>query len=262
MKKNLLVFPVFVLLLISCERGDLQVGNVYPATYYRIPSDILTQSRSTFALKNRYIASSLNEYGFCDYLDELLTVDSPPVSDALTSKEAIEAVKSFVARNKSETGINNPEDIKFYSISSETQSGGATGWHLKSFNQRVGTVEVVNTEIIFHITNGEITGCIGNWYPEIYIPEHFNTDQAGAKNSLTGKVVTHYSIAGIPYNVTITREDLDQSTVIVKILPVEKDGRIELTVNWLVNLPAPVYFNIYIDVMTGEINGQEPTIIS
>jgi hypothetical protein len=262
MKRTLLVFPVFVLLFISCERADLQVGNVYPSAYYKVPSDILLQLRSSFALKNKYIISSLNEYGFCDFLNDPLAVDQPPVLNPLTIEGAIEAVKSFAAANKSETGINHPEDLNFYSISSGVQFGDAIGWHLRSLNQRVGTIEVAHSGITFHITNREITGCTGNWYPEIYIPEHFNIDQARAKTSLIGKVVTHYSFAGTPYNVTIIRDDTDQSTISVEILPVEKDGRIDLTVNWLINLPAPVYYKIYVDVMTGEINGEEPTIIS
>jgi hypothetical protein len=56
--------------------------------------------------------------------------------------------------------------------------------------------------------------------------------------------------------------DIDKSTIGLKILPITADDKIELRVAWLINIPGPVYYKIYVDVMTGEIIGQEPTIIS
>lgn len=84
-------------------------------------------------------------------------------------------VKNFVSRNRSETGVENPNDLNFTQISSSSGYNGAIGW---------------------------------------------------------------------------------------SILPVNNDDMIELRVGWLFNIPGPVYYKIYIDVMTGEIIGQEPTIIS
>jgi hypothetical protein len=260
MKKHLFKILPLVLLIAGCKKTD--INSAYPTTYELIASTPLAQLRTAFASKNRYMVSSVNEYGFCDYLDDLLTVESPPILNPLTRSEAIEVVKSFVSKNRAETGIINQDDLGFYSIPSGSQYGGATGWHLKSFTQRYDTIEVINTVIIFHITNREVTGCVGNWFPEIYIPEKFNISQTSARASLLDKTVTHYSIAGTPNYVTISNADISKSTVRIKILPVKKDNIIRLTVNWLIELPAPVYYKIYVDVMTGEINGEEPTIIS
>lgn len=74
--------------------------------------------------------------------------------------------------------------------------------------------------------------------------------------------MTHYDIAGKPYYVKITTADLEKSTSKLKIYPIKDAKKIELRVTWEINIPTPVYYKIYIDVMTGEIIAKEPTIIS
>jgi hypothetical protein len=49
--------------------------------------------------------------------------------------------------------------------------------------------------------------CIGNWYPEIFIPTEFNVNQTKAKADLIGKVVTHYRFEGPKYTVAISEAD-------------------------------------------------------
>jgi hypothetical protein len=261
MTRSLFYLFLFALLMVSCERVSLPVDSEYPTTYYVIRPSLLSQLRSNFATKNRYMVTSVNEFGFCNYLDDLLHVDSPPILTPLTKPDAIEVVKSFVSNNKFETGINNPDDLAFYNISSGSGYGGAIGWVLKTVNQKVDTIEVLNSVILFHLTNREITSCLGNWFPTIYIPKKFNFSQTSAKYSLINHVVTHYSIAGVPSHMTISKTDVDQSTMTLKILPVQEDDRIELSVNWQIYIPGVSYI-IYVDVMTGKINGEEPTIIS
>jgi hypothetical protein len=112
------------------------------------------------------------------------------------------------------------------------------------------------------IKNREIEYCIGNWYHNIYVPKSFNFDQDKAKAILVNKVVSHTTIGGQQYNVTISATDLNSSITKLKILPLTTDDKIELRVSWQINIPGPVYYKIYVDVMTGDIIGEEPTIIS
>jgi hypothetical protein len=116
--------------------------------------------------------------------------------------------------------------------------------------------------ILIHLTNGIVTSCYGNWFPEIFIPTEFNVNQTKAKADLNGKVVSHYTFGGTEYSVTISKTDIDKSTIGLKVIPIETDDKIELRVCWQIHIPGPVYYIIYVDVMTEAIIGQEPTIIS
>ena len=104
--------------------------------------------------------------------------------------------------------------------------------------------------------------CAGNWYPEVYIPGHFNIDRDKAKSSLLNHIVWNSTIAGVPYSATVTAASLAASTTRLVILPLITDDKIELRVTWQINIPGPVYYIIRVDVMTGEIVSEEPTIIS
>lgn len=260
MTRHLFKFLSVALLIVSCEKHNVDPN--YPTTLKVVPSATLSQMRESFSSKNRYLVTSVNEFGFCDYLDDLLPVGTPPVHNALTESEAIEIVKNFASNNAFETGVKNLNDLTFSKKSTDTRYGGAIGWHFKSSYQKVDTIEVLYSLILFHITNGEMTSVVGNWFPDIYIPKQFNIDQEKAKASLVGKVVSHSNFAGQAYYVTISKTDIDKSTPGLKIVPIKTDEKIELRVGWLINIPGPVYYKIYVDVMTGDIIGQEPTIIS
>jgi Zn-dependent metalloprotease len=227
-----------------------------------LPPETLSQMRTSFASKNIYMTSSLNEFGFCDYLEDPLAVATPPVRDPLTESEAVEIVRNFVSKNKSETGVENPDDLTFSQISSTTGYAGIVTWHVRTSHQEVDDIEVMYSGIICHITNREVTCCVGNWYPDIYIPEKFNISQTKAITDLIGKTVSHYTFGGDVYYVTISKADIEKSTINLKILPITSDDKIELKVAWLINIPNPVYYQICVDVMTGEIIGEAPTIIS
>jgi len=260
MTKHLLKFLLIAFLFISCEKDNFD--STYPTTFKVIPSETISQMRTSFSSNNKYLTTTLDDFGFCGYSGDPLIVDSPPIQELLTESGAIDLVKNFVSENRSETGVENPDDLHFIQISPSSGYNGAIGWYLKTSYQKVDTIQVMYSEIIFHITNREVTFCIGNWFPNIDIPRNFNFNQNKAKTLLINKVVSHYTIAGQPYYVTISKSDLDNSTIGLKILPITTDDKIELRVGWLFNIPGPVYYKIYIDVMTGEIIGQEPTIIS
>jgi len=251
------------ILAVSCEKDvEYYIPKNYPTTFNKLSSSSLSQMRASYALKNPYMTSSINDFGFCDYVGDPLNVGTPPLQNSITQSEATEIVRKFVSNNSSETAVKNPNDLTFYQVSTTTGYGGAIGWHFKTANQKVDTIEVLYSMILIHLTNGVVTSCYGNWFPEIFIPSEFNVSQPKAKADLIGKVVSHYTIAGTEYSVTISNTDLANSAIGLKVLPIENEDKIELQVCWQINIPAPVYYIIYVDVMTGKIIGQEPTIIS
>lgn len=256
------VFPIaFLLALISgCEKDD--ISSAYPSIYPRLPSATLEKMRSSFTARNPFISSSLNDFGFCDFYGDLSNVAIPPKNGPVTEQIAIETAVNFIKTNKKETGVYNPNHLSFCEISSDTIYDGSVMWHLRSENQKYDTIEVLYTSIVLHLTNGYVTSCYGNWYPEINVPHTLRISRDNAKTKLVGKTVTHYTFSGAKYYVNITKNNLDACSVNLKILPLASEGKIELRVCWVIDIPDPIYYKMYVDALSGEIVQTEPTIVS
>lgn len=260
MKKLIKILLVFSTLLQGCAKDN--VSKDYPTTLKKKSANVISQMRTNYFNRNQYVTSSLNDYGFCELGSDSLSVGNPPYIGAITKSEATDIVKTFVSENMGETGVENPDELYFSQASIDTGYGGALIWALRSVNQKIDTIEVINTKILFQVINGKVTLCYGNWYPQIYIPKKFTVSTAQAKALLNGRVVSHYTFAGDQYSVTISKSDLDKSSVHLKIVPEESKDEIKLHVCWQINIPAPVSYMIYVDVMTGAVIGQESTVIS
>lgn len=258
MIKKLSILLIITLFIAGCGKSDLE--STYPTVYKKITTATLAQLREAFAQKNIFLASSLNEFGFCGYAGDLRTPSANPYPQKLTRAEAIALVKKFVSENPTATGVRNADELKFTQVDSYTGYNGALFWSLLSSDQKIGLVDVVYSKIRFVIKNNTVQLCVGNWFPDIYIPERFTIDQKEARSLLVNRVVSHYTWAGVRH-VKITTEDLNKSVVILKILPVKTDDKIELRVVWQVNIPNPVYYLINVDVETGEIVAERPTVI-
>lgn len=263
MNKPLIVIILGLFLLSSCEKYDIPAD--YPTTYSRLSPSEYNQKVISYAAKNNYISSSLDEFGFCgfpDTYDDIVIGETPPNQGDFTQSEAIEIIKYFVSNNSSETGIKNPSDLTFPKMSFSTGFNNSLKWYCTGSSQKIDTIEVLYSNIIFHVTNKEISWCVGNWYPEIFVPSEFNISQTKAKSILNKKEVYHSTIAGDKYSVKITQKDLEESKVRLKIYPNLENDKIQLRVCWEINIPGPVYHRMYVDVITGDVVGQVPTIIS
>jgi hypothetical protein len=260
--KLILLLP-FVAFLGSCENHEnheISDDLSYPTTIERLSETTLLQMRNDFAQENPYISSTLNQFGFCHLGESYKEVTT---TDSMSKEEAIAAVKDFVARNPIYTGVKNPDDLRFRDISKSTGYGNAIFWHFKTENQIINNTEVLNTQIFFQIQNRTLTSCYENWYPNIYIPQKFNFDSEKAKSTLLGKEIVHYDYFGQPYVAgTVTAELLEASSAKLIIFPIRTEDKIELRVTWEINIPQPIYNIFCIDVMTGEIVSDTPTIIS
>ncbi len=107
----------------------------------------------------------------------------------------------------------------------------------------------------------KVISCQGNWYPEIYVPRDFNINEDLAKRFLINRTVTHIGMAGNPIDLKITLESLQKSTTSLVVVPIENEDQIEIHVAWKIWVDQ-VSFILYVDVMTGEVIRQEPTLIS
>jgi hypothetical protein len=260
---NYLIITAMILgtVLVSCDKPNEETDEkdlMYPTTIYRLSEEMLLQKRNDFAQRNPNVYTSLNQFGFC----AMLTPSGGDGSHGgFTEEEAIAAVKEFVTRNSEYTGVSNPDDLKFRSISSSIGFNDAVFWHFRTENQTINDIEIDYTEILFHTQNRKLVSCYGNHFPNVYIPEKFNFNAEQAKSKLLGKEIFHWGGGG-QYNAgTVTTEHLQQCTAKLIIIPITTDEKIELHVAWQINI-APLYYIFEIDVMTGEIIREMPTIIS
>ncbi|MFN8241390.1 MAG: hypothetical protein U0X39_11670 [Bacteroidales bacterium] len=266
MKRYIYVIMILVLVIPGCELvdlGEFRSDTGYPTRFRKMSSSTLEAEKASFLQANPYLWTSINNYGFLGNSGDLSQQQIPPVDNQVSETEARQAAMNFLARNAEYAGVDNIDNIRIESA--EPMGGfwdGGAGWHLHTSPQIIDTLVVLNTSILINVHSGEVYYSIGNWYPDVYIPGHIIVSRSKAVNNLLGKIVTHYSIAGQPYHVTITKEPLSQSKVNMVIYPLEVDDTIELRLVWMINIPGPVYYIIYVDAITGETIAMSPTIIS
>lgn len=261
MIKKLPVLLILALIVAGCGKSVPEPAYTYPSVYKKIPDSTLEKLRKSFYQKNPYLFTSLNKFGFCGFADEQISPASPGPY-ALTRTQAIALVKKFILKNSSATGVKNPNVLKFTASGSRSGYDNAMYWRISSSNQKVDTLDVLYTGIRFIIKNDELYYCVGNWFPNVYVPGKIKISQEEAKALLVNKVVSHYSIAGVKWTEKISIQDLNKSVIRIKVLPVKTTDKIELRVVWQLNIPGPIYYLMSVDVETGEIVEERPTIIS
>lgn len=237
---------------------DYPVDPNYPTTFYKLDSVTLSQKKAAFDQRNRYIQTTLNEFGFCAspyYLEK----DSPPYINNLPENQAIDSVKKFISKNASETGMNNPDELTINW--SYNYTGPAYNyWRFSSPTEKINGIEVVSTFINFMLMNGEMQECESCWYPDVYIPASYVLDQQQAKSLLIGRILTYTDWGGYPsYYTIISPDNVNSAGTRLVIFPLNNGQNIQLRVTWEITL---LEYKIYVDVMTGEIVYRECMMIS
>ena len=261
---KIIVLSILGLFVFACNKEDnLLHDSNYPTTIRPLDTKILEQKRLAFLSQNEFIASSLDEFGFCIPIESTPNSLQPPLTEPLTEPQAIEKAKKFIDQNKDYLGVVEPDKINISKawLSTGYYDGG-TMWRIDTHYQKYDTIQVLFSNISILIKNSEVNYCTGNWYPNIYIPAKFNFDQENAKSSLKNKTVWHSDISGQSHSMKITDQALATSQINgLKIYPIKSDDKIQLFVTWKIYVPD-VYYILYVDVMTGDVIAEEPTIIS
>ena len=259
---NALLLAILFLGVIGCKDDPIDEiieDTLYPTTIYRLSEETLLQMRNDFKQRNPDVYTSLNQFGFCDMLEP---GGKNGVSGGFTKEEAITAVKEFVAQNPEYTGVKNPNDLQFSRIESFTGYNDAIFWNFRTENQIINNIEIDYTGILFQTQNKKLVSCYGNHFPNVYIPKKFNFNIEQAKSKLLGKEIIHWDIGGNPYSLgNVAEEHLQKAFAKLIIIPVTTDEKIELHITWQIYLDS-LYYIFEIDVMTGEIIREIPTIIA
>jgi hypothetical protein len=235
---------------------NLPVDSNYPTTFYKLDPGTLSKRITAFADRNKYIVSSLNEFGFCSGGG---LYSKPPQCNNITREEAVEIVKNFISQNQVETGITDPNNLTIIKTINTTTYNNDFRWYLESSPQKIGSIEVFGAITYINIINSEVVIFNGNWYPNIYIPLTFNLDQEMAKNLLVGRITGDTDIGGYPYYMIITSESLNLASAKLVIFPLNTGDSIQLRITWEISVMS---HKIYVDVMTGEIVYDMSMIIS
>lgn len=271
--KSFFIILLFSALLFGCEKstdpqqestGPQQKSSnsgIYPTTYMKLDSTLIIQKRSDYLMKNQYMRSSLNTFGFCDWNGDPLMRGTPPYKGDVSESEARTIINEFVSKNSTETGIRNPDYLVFSKPEKEMGYAGSILWYFQTQNQKVDNIEILNSSILFVLQNKYISTCLHNWYPEVYIPSKYNYDEAKAKSILIGQQITYGSWGGAGTSKKIAENDLNACSFNLKIMPINFSDKVELRVCWKINAPN-LNYNFYVDVMTGEILGKSPTIFN
>jgi len=261
--RNYLAACLMIMLFQSCDQNDITVSGDknYPTTYKKLDANALKQLRTDYAKANPYLSSSITDFGFCGSTEDNINSPWPGRVPDLTKEEAINATKSFITQNSTLLGVKDIEYITFSRVDSYTIYEGSLKWYISTNTQKMGGLEVYDTYLTFSLTNGKMTYCSGNWYPYIYIPDRLNINEVKAKSILLNKVVYLSDLSGKPVPMTITAKSLETAQFSKLIDPIKTTDKIELHVVWVVSIPE-VFYVIYLDVMTGEILGGYPTVVS
>ncbi len=264
MKNCLVIFLILIMVLFGCEKSAYLVNSDtnYPTIIKAVNAERLTILRSDFAQQNIYVESSLNAFGFCDYAEDPVIAPDPPIDTTVTQSDLQSIVKEFLLKNSCYTGVketDNPEIIKV--IRRNNFRDGNKHWYVQIKPQKIDSIDVLSTLLNVTIKGREVISCQGNWFPGIYVPKEFNVNEDLAKRFLIGRTVTHIGMAGNPIDLKINSESLHKSTVSLVAVPIENEDQIEIHFAWKIWVDQ-VSFILYVDVMTGEVIRQEPTLIS
>jgi hypothetical protein len=262
MNKLLLLIPAAILAFSGCEKytyPELQVDPSYPTVILKPDVSKIDQMRFAFRSRNIYLQSSLDDFGFTNWGPDVIDAPSSAPDTTVTRAEAIDIAKKFLLKNSLYTGVNDTSAVNISEAYIISSNGTDTkSWVVRIATQKVDSIEL-KTYLLLHIKNREVSICLGNWYPEVYIPLKFNFTAGKAKSTLLGKVLTHWGWSG-PFDVKVTQDGLDRSTVRLMIRPETRSDRIELRVVWEIDVPD-VWYKLSVDVMTGELISAEPTIV-
>ncbi len=259
---KLLILVFFItLMLTGCDENTiLLTKQSYPATYNQLDVSKIQELGLRLTASNPYLFQTVNKYGFIGDSRNVFP-SFPPAITSLSKQDARKVVENFISENSDILGVKYTDDVNFIRIDSSIIYDGTLKWMFQTGNQVFSNLEVYNTGIRFHVTNGKVTWCIGNWYPQIVVPSKFGIGERAIKSMLQGRVVTHYNFAGQPYTLTISNSAAENAEFSTLIYPVQTEEKIEVRVVWKVHVPD-VYFRFFIDVMSGEILAETPTIIS
>jgi hypothetical protein len=256
-----------LIFLLSCHKDNIvnETDPQYPTTLKPLGSQEYQNMLAAYWLRNPFMLSDLNPYGFADEHSEFRDIPYPPIFRKISSTEAISIAKKFIAANLKETGVSDTSLLVF-SVGNQFSVGDSYFvTYLQTQTQVADSMDIQYAQIGIRIENDQVVECFNNWFPKVYIPLRFLISPKMAVSNLAGQ---EYYIPTMTGGNTgkVTLSDLTGAIISKEIIQYygtfpakDSSGNLELRIVYKIFLPA-IYTIFYVDVMEGKTLGSEPTI--
>jgi hypothetical protein len=176
--------------------------------------------------------------------------------------KAIETAKDFLVRNAKFTGVARKEDLKVtgaYPIAGclarcgeDDAEFGTTGMKVKFADQIQDGLEIPGTAITVFVNAETVFEMHRHWYPRIEFKRLANLSETDAMEAVVGTQLTHYNVAGMPVEETVTRGDVRRAELAVA--PRHYPGKgLAFQLEWKVFVATPLPWVIWLDDATGNV---------
>lgn len=267
----------FTIGMISCNLLSVEESLAdYPTIYSSIGfSDLEEMNEEYQSANNNHICSTLNRYGFTGY-SELFFENG--VSPCLTREVVrvemnntdtlVTTAKKSLLKNSSYTGV---QDTALLTAAEVLPLYGCTicdgpdvnnvpiEWKVTFANQKVDSVEVLETEIVVFIDALGVNRIWGNWYPDFEVPGFVIYGYEEVQNNLVGWQIDMRPYTGEEIIYTVKEQDLT-ITPERRYLPIENEGKqqLEIRVCWAIPIN---YENDNFEGWTAYVDIQEGFLI-
>lgn len=267
----------FTIGMISCNLLSVEESLAdYPTIYSSIGfSDLEEMNEEYQSANNNHICSTLNRYGFTGY-SELFFENG--VSPCLTREVVrvemnntdtlVTTAKKSLLKNSSYTGV---QDTTLLTAAEVLPLYGCTicdgpdvnnvpiEWKVTFANQKVDSVEVLETEIVVFIDALGVNRIWGNWYPDFEVPGFVIYGYEEVQNNLVGWQIDMRPYTGEEIIYTVKEQDLT-ITPERRYLPIENEGKqqLEIRVCWAIPIN---YENDNFEGWTAYVDIQEGFLI-
>jgi len=248
-----------VLSINSCNSNTEPV--VSPLEY---PTVLLSIGRT----KADSIQNSIRSNDFFSYIDEYGLFSFSGTlgrgNSNITDKNvAIRLAKEALLKYSRYSNVSDTSKLEIDEASNYSSSPlHFTDWVVIFKNQKYDGIEVLNTRIIVIVQN-QVSQIMGHHYKSISIPKDGTLPKEKLEKIIVGQKLETMCWSKI--EVTITPEMILKNKIVQNIIWRELNGIIELRVTW--NIPISttnddnVSWNVWVDILSGEILTYSPTFI-
>jgi len=257
--KNIVMGLTIILFLNSCNSITESIPSPleYPTNLFsigRVKADSIQNS-----IRSNDFFSYIDEYGLFSFSGTLGRGNSNITDKNVAIRLAKEALLKY-------SKYSNVSDTTKLELNEATNYNPSplhfTDWIVSFKNQKYNGIEVLNTGIIVVLHN-QVSQIIGHHFKEISIPINGTLSKDKLENILVGKKLEMMCKTKI--EITITHEMILKNKIAQNIIWRELNGIIELRLTW--NIPIStsnddnVSWNVWVDILSGEILFYSPTFI-
>ena len=247
----ILILLLFMVFSTSCGifEPDNEIPIGYPVSYPEISQSDIDSLKVSFAILNgEDVCIKFNQFGRSQHPG---CGHYRPLENITDSLRMTSLAKSFLLKNSVFTGIFDTTDIDLVSRGANSYNDSVySTWGVFVRKQVIEGITVLYSNIDVYLNSNGVLGTGGAWYENLLIPSRDNYSAAKAKEMIIGHKVTYFSWSG-EGQFNITRDQI-QDEVEKFILPVYKEGELQLRVVWQIKVDHPGWY-VYFDTITGEI---------